>query len=1046
MKLKFKNQEFQTEAVNSVADLFIGQEKSSTTFSIDENSTQMNLLQNDFGFGNKLMIDDDTLISNMHAIQKRHKLPITRDFESKQYSIEMETGTGKTYVYTKTILELNKRYGFTKFIIVVPSIAIREGVYKSLQVTKEHFSNLYDSVPYNYFIYNSSKLSDVRAFATSNNIEIMIINIDAFKKAENIINQEQDKLNGETAMRYIQDTNPIVIIDEPQSVDNTPKSKEAIQSLNPLCVLRYSATHREKINLLYRLTPVDAYQMGLVKQICVSSNSVANDFNKPYIYLKSVSNENGFSAKIEMDIEGKEGKVERTTKTVRAGDDLYILSGKRELYQDYVIEGIDCTKGFECLEFSNSEIVKLGKAIGSVDENIMKKAQIYRTIEAHLDKEMRYYDKGIKVLSLFFIDEVKKYRTESGEKGIYAQMFEECYTELINKPKYEELRNRFNPNVELAHNGYFSQDKKGTYKDTKGDTLADDSTYNTIMRDKEYLLSFECPMRFIFSHSALKEGWDNPNVFQVCTLIDQKSTFTCRQKVGRGLRLCVNQDGERIEDRNINILHVMANESFSEFAENLQKEIETETGMKFGMFDISYLLNLTTEEEKVIEHTIQEADALDVIDELLKNDVIEADGTVKDEGKLEEIELSTISEPLRNEVKKMVQEAKPLTFDTLKEVKCVERVIEEKPLFTHEQATEMIEDLKSTKVISKEGRIKDTMKAQLKAGKLDLVKRWGEAKMRAVEQALEIASKNKPVINDASKEVKIRLKKQVILSPEFTELWNKIKQKTTYRVNFDIEELVKRCVNDLREMSPIPKAKLVSKIADIDIENSGVSHTETHIKTQDLSGTYETLPDIIRLISTETLLKRATVIRIIEESGRVQDFINNPQGFYEKALEIISRNRHSLAIDGIKYVKLAGEQYYAQEIFDSSELVGYLDKNAIAVNNSVYDYLLYDSGIESRFAESLDNDPDVKMFFKIPSRFKIDTPIGSYNPDWAVFLEKNGEQKLYFVLESKGTNTLFDLRTPEQLKIHCGKQHFETLEVGFPAEPVKDWKEFKTTI
>ena len=506
MKLKFKNQDFQTDAVSSVADLFKGQEKANTTFSVDENAQQINLLQNELGYGNKLMIDDDTLISNMHKVQKRHKLPITREFESKQYSIEMETGTGKTYVYTKTILELNKRYGFTKFIVVVPSIAIREGVFKSLQVTKEHFSNLYDSVPYRYFIYNSSKLSDVRTFATSNNIEIMIINIDAFKKAENIINQEQDKLNGETAMRYIQDTNPIVIIDEPQSVDNTPKSKEAIQSLNPLCVLRYSATHREKINLLYRLTPVDAYQMGLVKQICVSSNSVANDFNKPYIFLKSVSNENGFSAKIEMDIEGKDGKVERTTKTVHAGDDLYVISGKRDLYQDYVIEGIDCTKGFECVEFSNSEIVKLGKAIGSVDENIMKKAQIYRTIEAHLDKELRYYDKGIKVLSLFFIDEVKKYRTETGEKGIYAQMFEECYNELINKPKYAELKSRFNPDVNKAHNGYFSQDKKGMYKDTKGDTQADDSTYNTIMKDKEYLLSFECPMRFIFSHSALKEG------------------------------------------------------------------------------------------------------------------------------------------------------------------------------------------------------------------------------------------------------------------------------------------------------------------------------------------------------------------------------------------------------------------------------------------------------------------------------------------------------------------------------------------------------------
>ena len=648
MKLKFKNQDFQTEAVNAVADLFIGQEKSSNTFSIDDNAGQIRLIQNDFGFGNKLLVDDDTLIANMHNIQKRQKLPITRDFDSKQYSIEMETGTGKTYVYTKTILELNKRYGFTKFIIVVPSVAIREGVFKSLQVTEEHFKNLYDSEPYRYFIYNSSKLSDVRSFATSNNIEIMIINIDAFKKAENIINQEQDKLNGETAMRYIKDTNPIVIIDEPQSVDNTPKAKEAIQSLNPLCVLRYSATHREKINLLYRLTPVDAYQMGLVKQICVSSNTVANDFNKPYIYLKSVSNENGFSAKVEIDIQAKDGKVERATKTVKAGDDLYTLSGKRELYRDYVIEGIDCTKGFECLEFSNSETVMLGKAIGSVDENILKKAQIYRTIEAHLDKELRYYDKGIKVLSLFFIDEVKKYRTETGEKGIYAQMFEECYNELINKPKYAGLKDKFNTDVEKAHNGYFSQDKKGVYKNTKGDTQADDDTYNLIMRDKEMLLSFDCPLRFIFSHSALKEGWDNPNVFQVCTLIEQKSTFTCRQKVGRGLRLCVDQNGERIEDRNINILHVMANESFAEFAETLQKEIEQETGMKFGAFDISYLLDLKVEEKREIEHTINEADAFDVFETLVKDDIINYDGSVKDEEKLETIDLPHISAKTRS--------------------------------------------------------------------------------------------------------------------------------------------------------------------------------------------------------------------------------------------------------------------------------------------------------------------------------------------------------------------------------------------------------------
>lgn len=1046
MKLKFKNQEFQTEAVNSVADLFAGQEKSNMTFSIDDNGAQIKLLQNDFGFGNKLEIDNDTLLSNMHAIQRRNKLPLSRDYDSRQFSIEMETGTGKTYVYTKTILELNKRYGFSKFIIVVPSVAIREGVFKSLQVTEEHFKNLYDGVPYRYFIYNSAKLSDVRQFATSSNIEIMIINIDAFKKAENIINQEQDKLNGETAMRYIQDTNPVVIIDEPQSVDNTPKAKEAIQSLNPLCVLRYSATHREKINLLYRLTPVDAYQMGLVKQICVSSSSVANDFNKPYIHLKSVSNDNGFSAKIEIDIENKSGKVERKTITVKPNDSLFMLSGKRELYEDYVIAGIDCTKGAECLEFSNSEVLQLGKTIGGVDENIIKRTQIYKTIEAHLNKELRYFEKGIKVLSLFFIDEVKKYRTETGEKGIYAQMFEECYNELMSKEKYAPLKTYFNTDVEKAHNGYFSQDKKGIYKNTKGDTLADDDTYNTIMKDKEWLLSFECPLRFIFSHSALKEGWDNPNVFQVCTLIEQKSTFTCRQKVGRGLRLCVNQEGERIEDRNINILHVMANESFAEFAETLQKEIEQETGMKFGVLQLSALMDLTYEEKVEIEHQMDEASAFDVYEALVANDVLDTNGNVKEDVKVEEIELPEIAEPLKQEVKKIIKQAESVTFEKLKEVKCVETRIEEKT-FTHEQATEIMEELKEMKVISKEGKIKDTMKAQLKAGKLDLSERYTKAAQRAIMQALEKAD-NRPVIRDANKEVTVKLKKQAILSPEFKELWDKIKQKTTYRVNIDTDTLIKNCVKELREMPPIPKAKLLTSTAEIEIENAGIYSTEKHIQTTDLENTYNYVPDILRLIASETLLKHSTIIQILKQSGREQDFMNNPQLFYEKALEIILRNRHSLAIDGIKYIKLAGEEYYVQEIFDSEELLANLDRNAVQVEHSVYDYLIYDSGVESRFAKSLDEDPDVKMFFKIPPRFKIETPIGSYNPDWAVFLEKDGEQKLYFVLETKGTTSLLDLRNSEKLKIHCGKQHFAALEDGieFSEEPVKDWKEFKVNI
>lgn len=366
MKLKFKNQDFQTDAVNAVVDLFAGQENTRSTFSV-ETGAQASMLHD--GVGNALRIDAAELQANMHVVQRRNKLPLT-ELEGEalpQFCIEMETGTGKTYVYTKTIFELHRRYGFTKFIVVVPSVAIREGVYKSFDVTREHFGLQYDNAPCRYFIYNSAKLSDVRQFATSAAIEVMIINIDAFKKAENVINQPQDRLSGETAKRFIQDTRPIVIIDEPQSVDNTPKSKEAIASLNPLCVLRYSATHREKINLLYRLTPVDAYQMGLVKQISVFSNQVYGGFNQPYVRLLSVSNEKGFRARIEMDVRKPDGVVSRKTMTVKPGDDLYILSGERELYEGYTVAGIDCTPEYEHMEFGNTREVTLGKAIGDVD-------------------------------------------------------------------------------------------------------------------------------------------------------------------------------------------------------------------------------------------------------------------------------------------------------------------------------------------------------------------------------------------------------------------------------------------------------------------------------------------------------------------------------------------------------------------------------------------------------------------------------------------------------------------------------------------------------
>ena len=1046
MKLKFKNQQFQTDAVNAVADLFKGQERLQSTFEISDGS-QMSLLGNEFGIGNTLNIKTEDLINNLHEVQKRSNLPLTNDTTDngefdKSFCIEMETGTGKTYVYTKTIFELNKRYGLTKFIIVVPSVAIREGVCKSLDITKEHFENQYDNVPFRHFIYNSSKPSDVKTFATSSSIEIMIINIDAFKKAENVINQESEKFNGETAMKYIQNTNPVVIIDEPQSVDNTDKAKEAISSLNPLFILKYSATHRSMTNLIYKLTPVDAYQMGLVKQICVSSNAVANDFNKPYIKLLSVSNDNGFKAKIEMDVAAKNGTVSRKTLTVKPNDDLFLLSGKRELYEGYQVAGIDCTPGFECVEFSNTETVMQGKAIGAIDENIIKEAQIKRTIRAHLDKELRYRDKGIKVLSLFFIDEVKKYRLPDGSKGIYAEMFERCYNELIEKPKYESLKKDFPHDAEKIHNGYFSQDKKGTFKDTKGDTIADYDTYNTIMRDKEWLLSYDCPLRFIFSHSALKEGWDNPNVFQICTLIDQKSTFTCRQKVGRGLRLCVDQTGERIEDKNINILHVMANESFSEFADTLQKEIEEDTGIKFGTLQISLFSGMVYTETKTVEKTITVDEATKVVE------ILKTSGAITDEGKVDKEKAVQIPdvpqelEAVKEEVIKVIEQAEKVDIEEIAGTSYTEEVKEEKTV-SYDDAQELMTHFEQKGYVDKKGKIKDTMKNALLTGTLDLPKKYEAARARI--QDVVSKADNKVPIRDDSKEVTVRLNKQVMLSPEFMELWGKIKQKTAYRVQIDTEKLVENCVKELAAMPEMPKARLISKTAVFDIQNAGVTYAENEMRTEDLGDTYDSLPFILGVISEETLIKKATVARIIEESGRAKDFLNNPQAFMEQCLEIIKNNRHALAIDGIKYVKLDGKEYYAQEIFDSAELVANLDRNAVAVTHSVYDHIIYDSStVEKPFALALDNDPDVKMFFKIPDRFKIETPIGTYNPDWAVLWEKNGEEKLYFILETKGTESLFNLKTPEQLKIHCGKEHFKALDNNVEMfGPIKDWDKFK---
>lgn len=966
MKLKFKKQEFQDNAVMSVVDLFKGCASAPSTFSVEKMDI-VDLSQDELlGYANNLDLSMEQIQENLKKVQDRNLLPLT-DLQELRFNIEMETGTGKTFVYTKTILELHKQYGFNKFVIVVPSVAIREGVYKSMQTTRDYFKQEYEGVCVKPFIYNSAKRHEVRDFALSNNLEAMIVNIDAFKKNENLFNQTSDTMI-KSAKEFLRECRPIIIIDEPQSVDNTAKAREAITSLNPLFELRYSATHRQKINTVYRLTPVDAYNMHIVKQICVVNNNLVDDFNKPYIKLLEVDNKNGYTAKLELDCAGTNGAVKRVVKTVKPNSNLETITG-RSIYEGYVVAGINAMEGFEEIEFTNTEFLSLGKAIGDIDELTKKREQIKRTIEAHLDKERVYIKKGIKVLSLFFIDEVAKYRDYEAEdtKGVYAKIFEECYNELIEQPKYREVKEFFNKEAEQVHDGYFSKDKKGKIKNTNGDTIDDYSTYNTIMKDKEWLLSFDCPLRFIFSHSALKEGWDNPNVFQICTLIENRTTFTCRQKIGRGLRLCVDQTGERIDDKGINILHVIAEESFAEFADKLQKEIEDETGVKFGILDIDLFVNISYTDENGNE---KQTDATD--------------------------------------------------------------------------ARGILEHFRAKNYIDNKGKIKDTLKNDLLSGKVDLPAKFERAKDRIIKQ-IENADK-KVVIMPSYKQVSVKRKDEVFENDEFIELWNKIKQKTIYRINMNKDNLIDKCVKAISEMDEIGKTKISKETVKLNIQKSGVDYISQGARFEE-TDTEVLIPDIVGILSKNCKLTRNTIGQILLKSDRLQDFANNPQRFIEQTTELINFVRANECIDGITYTKLQGKSYSFTELFDlenNSEVFAFLDKTAVAVEHSLYDHIIYDnSQIERDFALELDNDTQVKLFFKIPDKFKIPTPIGNYNPDWAVYLETENEKKLYFVIETKGSTNYIDLRDKESIKIKCGKKHFEALGIDVKFDVTKKFRDFK---
>lgn len=999
LKLKFdKNQDYQLKAIDSIVNIFDGQERKKSAFSAIREELEIGTIYEQEGIGNKLDLSDMEILENIHKIQLANGLTKSARSEIKapyNFSVEMETGTGKTYVFTRTIFELNAQYGFRKFIIVVPSVAIREGIKKSLEITAEHFSELYPGVGCKSFIYDSSKMGDVREFATSNDIQIMIINIDAFRKdfdeddegKSNLIYRSSEHLSGKKPIELIQQTNPIVIIDEPQSVDNTERSKEAIEKLNPMCILRYSATHKKIQNLVYRLDPVDAFEQKLVKKIEVWSVRPEEDFNIPYIKVLDVYNKNGIYADLELDVKDTKGKITRKKVKVKTLEELDKKT-KRDLYKGYNIDKLNYDQENKEVIFDNDLVLKVGESIGNINNDEVKYQQIKATIKAHLDKELSLVKKDIKVLSLFFIDEVKNYQIYNDDKtiskGKYQIMFEQAYNELIARPKYKPLLNSKIRNIQDAERvkgAYFAEDakNKGKLKDSKerksGFSADDVRAFDLIMKRKELLLSFDSSVRFIFSHSALKEGWDNPNVFQICTLVDTKDTFTKRQKIGRGLRLAVNQDGERVthqKDETVNVLTVIANESYEEFASTLQSEIQEECGIKFGHLEENAFQNIVVYKDDEDTQLGYEA-SKEIFEFLVDKGYISSKGASK--GKINE----SLKRAIVNETVEV-----PAQYEDIKE--------------------EIINVIKKS-------------------------------------------TRRLPIENTKDKVI-IKPRKGVLLSPEFKDLWDRIKQKTTYRVEFDDERFTKLCLEKMEELR-LRRSKINIDRVDIEINRKGVEVEFKDTIKQDLQQRTYRLPDLIREIQDATMITRSTIIDILLKADKWELFKLNPHQFIEKTIKIFNSVKRELIVDGIKYEKI--DDYYEQSQFEVEKeedaLVGYLEKNAVATREedprSLYTHVLYDSDIEKDFVERLENDEEVRLYVKLPGWFTVDTPLGGYNPDWAILMEKEDIKKLYFVVETKGSLEDDDLRRRERDKIRCAKKHFKVLESDVVYEVATDFDEVK---
>ncbi len=969
MKFQFEpDLDYQQSAIAAVCNLFRGQEVCRSEFTVAhgvDDAGLPGLVENDLGVGNLLTLADDGILANLQDVQLNNGLPRAPDLESRDFTVEMETGTGKTYVYLRTIFELNRLYGFTKFAVVVPSVAIKEGVNKSLQMMGDHFRALYAGVPFDHFIYDSAKLGQVRNFATSPQIQIMVMTVGAINKRDiNTIYQENEKTGGEAPIDLVRATNPIIIVDEPQSVEGglAGRGKEALERMNPLCTLRYSATHANQYHMVYRLNAVDAYQQNLVKEIEVAAGTVVDDHNSPYLRLVSTRRQRGtITARVELDVATRAGGVQRQEVNVQDGEDLEHRT-RREIYRDHYIGEIKVGRNasLELRAPGDERWLQPGEAYGAVDRQAVHREMIRKAIREHLDKERRLRPQGIKVLSLFFIDKVANYRDYDADgnpvKGRFARVFEEEYRRIAGHPDYRALFESVDdlPDAaERAHEGYFSIDRRGGWTDTaeNNQTNRDNAerAYNLIMRDKEKLLSFDEPLKFIFSHSALREGWDNPNVFQICALRDIQTERERRQTIGRGLRLCVSQDGERQRGSEVNTLTVIAQESYEDFAENLQREIEEETGIRFGVVE---------------EHQFA---------------LIEIGGD-----KTERLGV--------------------------------------------EQSQEIWRYLVTQGYLDQQGKITDLLRNALTDGSFTLPDDFEPFRDAIIELLRKADSRIIP--KKAEERRAVRPREVVLNCEKFQALWERIKYKTTYRVQFDNEDLLKVCAKALSEAPPIPRPRIQWNTAGMQIEESGVqgwlleAGAPVSLRSDDVE-----LPDLLTELQNRTQLTRRSIARILSDSGRLPHFRDNPQKFIETAAEAINRRKRSSLVDGIKYRRLEGDPYYSQELFVREELIGHLNK-MVESKRSVYDYVICDSDNEAKFAEHLELSRVVKVYAKLPPWFQVPTPLGPYNPDWAVLIENDDHERLYFVAETKGTSFSDDLRERELGKVKCGKAHFDILAVG----------------